>query len=137
MILIPIILGLVIFGYLAYRKSITARQLSIVTVIPSVNYVENTLEMIQSSKNLFDNSMPKYAFEKFSQAIRYYYSNKLGITLDLTPSEMMYNLKKSDAPNYNQIQKWLQLCGQVEFVKYRSTQKEFIDSLETFRKLVS
>ena len=93
--------------------------------------------MIQSSKNLFDDSMPKYAFEKFSQAIRYYYSNKLGITLDLPQSEMMYNLKNSDVPNYNQIQKWLQLCGQVEFVKHRSTQKEFIDSLETFRKLVS
>ena len=137
MILIPIILGLIIFGYLSYRKSITKRQLSIATVTPSINYVENTLEMIQSSKNLFDDSMPKYAFEKFSQAIRYYYSNKLEINLDLTQSEMMYNLKKSDVSNYPQIQKWLQLCGQVEFVKHRSTQKEFIDSLETFRKLIS
>ena len=137
MILIPIILGLIIFGYLSYRKSITKRQLSIATVTPSVNYVENTLEMIQSSKNLFDDSMPKYAFEKFSQAIRYYYSNKLGINLDLTQSEMMYNLRKSDVSNYPQIQKWLQLCGQVEFVKHSSTQKEFIDSLETFRKLIS
>ena len=137
MILIPIVLGLIIFGYLSYRKSVTKRQLSIATVTPSVNYVENTLEMIQSSKNLFDDHMPKYAFEKFSQAIRYYYSNKLGINLDLTQSEMMYNLKKSDMPNYSQIQKWLQLCGQVEFVKYRSTQKEFIDSLETFRNLIS
>jgi len=137
MILIPIVLGLIIFGYLLYRKSITNGKLSIVTVTPSVNYIENTLELIQSSKNLFDDNMPKYAFEKFSQAIRYYYSNKLGINLDLTQSEMMYNLKKSDVPNYSQIQKWLQLCGQVEFVKYRSTQKEFIDSLETFRKLIS
>ena len=137
MILIPIVLGLIIFGYLSYRKSVTKRQLSIATVTPSVNYVENTLEMIQSSKNLFDDHMPKYAFEKFSQAIRYYYSNKLGINLDLTQSEIMYNLKKSDMPNYPQIQKWLQLCGQVEFVKHRSTQKEFIDSLETFRKLIS
>lgn len=137
MILIPIVLGLIIFGYLSYRKSVTKRQLSIATVTPSVNYVENTLEMIQSSKNLFDDHMPKYAFKKFSQAIRYYYSNKLGINLDLTQSEIMYNLKKSDMPNYSQIQKWLQLCGQVEFVKHHSTQKEFIDSLESFRKLIS
>ena len=119
------------------EKSIPKHQLSLATVTPSVNYVENTLEMIQSSKDLFDDNVPKYAFEKFSQAIRYYYSNKLGINLDLTQSEMMNNLKKSDVSNYSQIQKWLQLCGQVEFVKHRSTQKEFIDSLETFRKLVS
>ncbi len=137
MILIPIVLGLIIFGYLTIRKSITKSQLSIATVTPSVNYIENTLEMIQSSKNLFDDSMPKYAFEKFSQAIRYYYSNKLGINLDLTQTEMMYNLKKSDIPNYSQIQKWLQLCGKVEFVKHRSTQNEFIDSLESFRKSIS
>jgi hypothetical protein len=137
MILLPIVLGMIIFWYFSYRKSITKRQLLIATATPSVNYVENTLEMIQSSKNLFDDNMPKYAFEKFSQAIRYYYSNKLGINLDLTQSEMVYNLKKSDVPNYNQIQKWLQLCGEVEFVKYRSNQKEFIDSLETFRKLIS
>jgi len=137
MILIPIVLIMIIFGYMSYRKSIAKRQLSTTIVTPSVNYIENTLEMIQSSKNLFDDSMPKYAFEKFSQAIRYYYSNKLGINLDLTQTEMMYNLKKSEVSNYSQIQKWLQLCGQVEFVKYSSTQKEFTNSLETFRKLIS
>jgi len=137
MILIPIILGSAILGYLMYKKSQSKRKLEIITVPLSVNYVENTLELIQSSKDLFDDSMPKYAFEKFSQAIRYYYSNKLGINLDLTQTEMMYNLKKSDVSNYSQIQKWLQLCGQVEFVKHNSTQKEFIDSLETFRKLIS
>jgi len=136
-ILITILLGSVIFGYLIYKKSQSKHKLEIITVPPSVNYVENTLEMIQSSKKLFDENMPKYAFEKFSQAIRYYYSNKLGINLDMTQSEMMHNLKKSDMPNYPQIQKWLQLCGQVEFVKHQSTQKEFISALETFKKLIS
>jgi hypothetical protein len=137
MILIPILLGFAILGYLMYKKSHSKRKLEIITVPLSVNYVENTLEMIQSSRDLFDDSMPKYAFEKFSQAIRYYYSNKLGINLDLTQTEMMYNLKKSDVSNYSQIKTWLQLCGQVEFVKHSSTQKEFVDSLETFRKLIS
>jgi len=137
MILIPILLGSVIFGYLIYKKSVNKRPQEIIAVTPSVNYVENTLEMIQSSKELFDENMPKYAFEKFSQAIRYYYSNKLGINLDMTQSEMMHNLKKSDVSNYPQIQKWLQLCGKVEFVKHQSTQKEFIAALETFKKSIS
>jgi len=137
MILIPILLGSVIFGYLMYKKSISKRSQEIIVVTPSVDYVENTIEMIQSSKKLFDENMPKYAFEKFSKAIRYYYSNKLGINLDMTQNELMRNLKKSDVPNYPQIQKWLQLCGQVEFVKHHSTQKEFISALETFKKLIS
>jgi len=61
----------------------------------------------------------------------------LGINLDMTQSEMVHNLKKSNVENHSQIQKWLQLCGQVEFVKHQSTQKEFIGALETFKKLIS
>ena len=134
---IPIIFGLIIFGYFMYRKSISTSNLEIVTISPSVNYVENSLEMIQTSRNLFEDNLPKYAYEKFSQAIRYYYSHKLEINLDLTHAEIMNNLKASNVSNYAQINKWLQLCGQVEFVKHKSTQKEFITALETFRKSIS
>jgi hypothetical protein len=134
---VPIIFGLIVFGYLMYRKSISTHNLEIVTISPSVDYVENTLEMIQTSRNLFEDNLPKYAFEKFSQAIRYYYSHKLEINLDLTHAEIMNNLKESSVSNYAEINKWLQLCGQVEFVKHKSTQKEFITALETFRNSIS
>ena len=134
---IPIIFGLIVFGYFMYRKSISTRNLEIVTVPTSVNYVENTLEMIQTSRNLFEDNLPKYAFEKFSQAIRYYYSHKLEINLDLTHAEIMNNLKESNVSNYAEINKWLQLCGQVEFVKHKSTQNEFTTALEAFRKSIS
>jgi len=134
---ITIIFGLIVFGYFMYRKSISTRNLEIVTISPSVNYVENTLEMIQTSRNLFEDNLPKYAFEKFSQAIRYYYSHKLEINLDLTHAEIMNNLKESNVSNYTEINRWLQLCGQVEFVKHKSTQKEFINAVETFKNSIS
>jgi len=137
LISIPVILGLVIFGYLLYRKSHVASTLEIVTVPPSINYVENTLSMIQSSRRLFDEGSPKYAFEKFSQAIRYYYSHKLQINLDLTHTETISELKKSKISNYDDVNKWLELCGKVEFVRHKSTQKEFIKSLDSFSKSIS
>lgn len=137
LISIPVILGLVIFGYLLYRKSHVASTLEIVTVPPSINYVENTLSMIQSSRRLFDEGSPKYAFEKFSQAIRYYYSHKLQINLDLTHAETISELKKSKISNYDDVNKWLELCGKVEFVRHKSTQKEFIKSLDSFSKSIS
>ena len=111
--------------------------LEIVTVPPSINYVENTLTMIQSSRRLFDEGSPKYAFEKFSQAIRYYYSHKLQINLDLTHTETMSELKKSKISNYNDVNKWLELCGKVEFVRHKSTQKEFLKALDSFSKSIS
>jgi len=134
---IPVLLGLVIFGYLLYRKSLVKSPLQLVPVSASINYVENTISMIHSSRNLFDENSPKYAFEKFSQAIRYYYSHKLQINLDLTPTETISELKKSKISNYDDVYKWLELCTKVEFVKHKSTQKEFIKALDSFSKSIS
>jgi len=111
--------------------------LEIVTVPPSINYVENTLSMIQSSRSLFDEGSAKYAFEKFSQAIRYYYSHKLKINLDLTHNEIISELNESKLSNCDDVNKWLELCGKVEFVKHKSTQKEFIKALDSFSKSIS
>ena len=134
---ILVILVLVIFGYLLYRKSLGKPPLQIVPVSASINYIENTISMIHSSRSLFDDGSPKYAFEKFSQAIRYYYSHKLQINLDLTPTETISELKKSEISNYDDVYKWLELCTKVEFVKHKSTQKEFIKALDSFSKSIS
>ena len=134
---IPLILILVIFGYLLYRKLLVKSPLQIVPVSASINYVENTISMIDSSRSLFDDGSSKYAFEKFSQAIRYYYSHKLQINLDLTPTETISELKKSEISNYDDVYKWLELCTKVEFVKHKSTQKEFIKALDSFSKSIS
>ena len=136
-IAISIVLGLIIFGYLLYRKSIVKEMVNLVTISASINYAENTNIMIQSSRDLFANNSHKYAFEKFSQAIRYYYSHKLQINLDLTSTDMMVELKKSNVDNFDDVKKWLLLCGQVEFVKYKSTQKEFLAALNSFSKSIS
>ena len=137
LISVTIIMGLIIFGYLLYRKSLVKHTLNLVTVPTSINYVENTNNMLKSSRELFSSNSPKYAFEKFSQAIRYYYSNKLQINFDLTTSDMILELEKSNINNFDNIQKWLLLCGQVEFVKHKSTQKEFLDALDSFSKSIS
>tara|TARA_B110000459_G_scaffold193992_1_gene232883 strand:- start:498 stop:1040 length:543 start_codon:yes stop_codon:yes gene_type:complete len=137
LILIAIVLGLIIFGYLLYRKSILKQTVNLVTVPTSINYLENTNNMIGSSRDLFASNSPKYAFEKFSQAIRYYYSHRLQINLDLTTTEIIIELKKSNIDNFNDIQKWLLLCSQVEFIKHKSTKKEFLDALDSFSKSIS
>ena len=137
LISISILLGLIIFGYLIYRKSKVEYPLNLVTVPTSINYVQNTNDMIQSSRKLFENNSPKYAFEKFSQAIRYYYSHKLQINLDLTTTDTLFELKKLKIDNFDDVKGWLLLCGQVEFVKYKSTQKEFMNALDSFSKSIS
>ena len=137
LISITAIFVLISFVYLSYRKSLVKNALELVTVPPSVNYVDYTRSMIKSSRDMFDDDSPKYAFEQFSQAIRYYYSNKLEINLDLTHTETIIELKKLNIDNFKDIQKWLLLCSQVEFIKHKSTKREFLDALDSFSKFVS
>ena len=137
LISITAVLILITFGYLSYRKSLVRDTFELVTLPPSINYADYTHNMIKSCRQLFDDDSPKYAFEKFSQAIRYYYSNKLKINLDLTNTEMIIELKKSNVDNFKDIQKWLLLCSQVEFIKHKSTKREFLDALDSFSKFVS
>ena len=137
LIAVFLVLGLIIFSYLLYRKSQIKIALPPVTVSATIDYVKNTNDMIESSRELFENNSSKYAFEKFSQAIRYYYSHKLKINLDLTTSETMFELEKSNIDNFEDVKKWLLLCGQVEFVKHKSTQNEFIKALDSFSKSLS
>lgn len=137
LISITAVLILITFGYLSYRKSLVRDTFELATLPPSINYADYTHNMIKSCRQLFDDDSPKYAFEKFSQAIRYYYSNKLKINLDLTNTEMIIELKKSNVDNFKDIQKWLLLCSQVEFIKHKSTKREFLDALDSFSKFVS
>jgi hypothetical protein len=137
LVTISVVVGLIIFGYLLYQKSRVKQPMNLVMVPTIINYLENTNNMIESSRNLFDGNSPKYAFEKFSQAIRYYYSHKLKINLDLTTTQTLIELEKSNIDNFDDVKKWLLLCGQVEFIKHKSTQKEFLKSLDSFSKSIS
>ena len=137
LVTISVVVGLIIFGYLLYQKSRVKQPMNLVMVPTIINYLENTNNMIESSRNLFDDNSPKYAFEKFSQAIRYYYSHKLKINLDLTTTQTLIELEKSNIDNFDDVKKWLLLCGQVEFIKHKSTQKEFLKSLDSFSKSIS
>ena len=93
LVTISVVFGLIIFGYVLYRKSGVKQPMNLVMVPTIINYLENTNNMIESSRNLFDDNSPKYAFEKFSQAIRYYYSHKLKINLDLTTTQTLIEIE--------------------------------------------
>jgi len=110
----------------------------ILNIIPSsTNYQNHTKEMLASSMILFQKNSQKEAFEKFSQAIRYYYSHKLKIDMEMTTFEIILELKKHDIENFDDVKKWLMLCGRVEFTKYDSNKKEFNAALSAFSKLLS
>ena len=134
-ILIPIVVGLAIIAYLFQKKTKTRLIVPILNIIPpSADYRTHTKEMLDSAMILFQKNSQKEAFEKFSQAIRYYYSHKLKINMEMTTFEIISQLKKHDIENFDDVQKWLMLCGRVEFTKYDANKKEFSTALSAFSK---
>lgn len=138
LILIPIIIGVVISVYvLRNRPKQQILEPILNTFSKSVNYQKNTESMLNSAITLFQNHQQKEAYEKFSQAIRYYYSHKLSINLEMTAFEMIHQLEKHPINNFKQVKNWLMLCGQVEFTKYATDEKKFTTALAEFSKLIS
>ena len=138
LILIPIVVGLAIIAYLFQKKTKTRLIVPVLNIIPpSADYHTHTKEMLESAMILFQKNSQKEAFEKFSQTIRYYYSHKLKINMEMTTFEIISQLKKHDIENFDDVQKWLMLCGRVEFTKYDANKKEFSTALSAFSKLLS
>ena len=103
---------------------------------PQTDFRELTHDMLRKSSNLYENNKRKEAHEILSQAIRYYYSQNLGIYKETTNSELLSILRESKIPEYDKVKDWLLLCGSVEYARYKSNNDEFKSALSNFSKEV-
>ena len=76
----------------------------------------------------------KEAHEKLSQAIRYYYSNKIGKGVELNSSELIQLLKAHKSTHSRKIKNWLEFCGMVEFAKHDVDETKFHNIISSFRR---
>lgn len=138
LLLIPVFAALTIFGYLMNKKR-TDRKLEPLLQVskPRIDFRELTNDMLKKSKNLYENNKRKEAHEILSQAIRYYYSQSLGIYKEMTNLELLTILRESKSSEYNQVKDRLLLCGSVEYARYNPNDDEFEKALTQFSKEIS
>ncbi|NNL59206.1 MAG: hypothetical protein HKP31_07095 [Nitrosopumilus sp.] len=138
LLIIPVFVALAIFGYLMKRKISKPKQelppLEIDT--PRVDYRELAHQMLINSQRLYDDNQRKAAYEVLSQAIRYYYSQKLQIYKEITNFELLSHLKQTKSNEYELVKRWLILCGSVEFAKYKSHDGDYQSIFSEFSKLI-
>ena len=104
----------------------------------SVDYVREARRFIEEAEDLFRNGREKDAYEKVSKAIRFYFSHKLGIKRELLNTELMNALKgRTDTETYSKVNKCLDLCGMVEFAKYRANREDFDKIVEMAKGLIA
>ena len=137
--IIPVFVGLVMFGYLMKRKfSQQKQELPLLQLDKSqTDYRKLTHEMLVNSQILYNTNQRKEAYEVLSQAIRYYYSQDLGIYKKMTNFELLSNMKQSKSNEYDQVKNWLLLCGSVEYTKYKSNKSDYTTIVSNFSKLIN
>jgi len=126
-LLLLIIIALVIIGwYASYNnKELLQEHLPVISK-PSVDYVTEARRMVEEAEELFSNSRDKDAYEKVSQALRFYFARKFGIKKELLNTELNTILcGKGDTNTYSDVKECLDLCGMVEFAKYKANKDDF------------
>ena len=129
-----------LFGYTLLRKTRAPKhepKILVETNSVSISIEQKAKEMLDSSTDLFENNFHKEAFEKLGQTIRFYYCNKLDLSVQMTSFEIIPELKKSKIDDFESITKWLLLCGSVEFTKHQSHKTEFDNIVSSFSKHIS
>jgi len=129
-----------LFGYTLLRKTRTPKhepKILVETNSVSISIEQKAKEMLDYSTDLFENNFHKEAFEKLGQTIRFYYCNKLDLSVQMTSFEIIPELKKSKINDFESITKWLLLCGSVEFTKHQSHKTEFNNIVSSFSKYIS
>jgi len=120
-----LLIVLLITGFFFYKKYFKKEISNAKKIIEKrVDYKKEALRILEEAKELFRKGKEKDAYGKAGEAIRFYYSYKLGIKKELTNTELIKNLKKNKI-KYQDTQKCLNLCGLVEFAKYKTNKKDF------------
>jgi hypothetical protein len=127
LLLIPI--AMIVIGWFIYnrygKKAPLQEPLPVVSE-QSVDYVTEARRMVKEAEELFTNSREKDAYEKVSQALRFYFAQKFGIKKELLNTELITLLSgKGDANTSSNVKECLDLCGMVEFAKYKANKDDF------------
>lgn len=131
-----IALLMAVFAYLVYRKYFKGEEIE--EKKPKkrpINYKKEALKILEEAKRLFSSEKFKDAYGKAAEAIRFYYSYKIGLKIEMTNTDLIKYLKKNKV-SYQKTQKCLNLCSLVEFAKYTANKKDFDEIVKLAEKVI-
>jgi hypothetical protein len=92
--------------------------------------------LLDNAKQSFEAKRFKDAYGKAGEAVRLFYSWDLGICKELTSTQTINAIKKRKRA-YLEIQNALNLCGMVEFAKYKPNKKDFDEIISVAEKALN
>ena len=118
-----------------YRKS-TKIPLSPITVESKNDYLNEVESLLISAKDLYLKNNVKDAYEKLSQSIRLFYSNKLELKKEIVSSDLLPLMKQFDKHEKLLVEESLHLSDMIEFAKHIEKDRRFEQIIIEFSKII-
>ena len=142
--IVEILFSLIIFGVSAvigliiFKKFKDKSKQVIPPLItsPTFDYVQETQKLLKNANFLYKSKQIKDAYEQFSHAIRFYYSNHYDLKREVTTFEILKEIESRQKSDHKIIYDCLVLCGIIEFAKHDEQKNDFIDCISAFSKII-
>lgn len=105
-------------------------------VVPTIDHITETQKLLDSANRLYKSKQIKDAYERFSQAIRFYYSYHYDLKREVTTFEILNEIEKMNKSDYKIVYDCLVLCGIIEFAKHHENKNDFQKCMRNFSKLI-
>ena len=106
-----------------YRKP--AKQIPLITINQKYNYLSDVESLLHEAESLYKNSQIKNAYEKLSESIRLFYSNKLDLEKEVVTSDLIRLMKNFNESEKSLIKYSLHLSDMIKFAKHSEITKQF------------
>ena len=107
-----------------------------IIVKSKTDYLIEVEFLLSSATSLYQQNNVKDAYEKLSQSIRLFYSNKLELEKELITSDLLPLMKHFSKNEKSLIEDSLQLSDMIEFAKHTENDNKFEQISTEFSKII-
>jgi hypothetical protein len=129
-LIIPVIFMTLLAGLLLLKLKKSPSESEKMQV--KIDYKAEALKMLDKAENIYSKD-PKKAYEKVSEAVRFFYKHKFSLDTELTVSSIEKTLVKKEKENTLDV---LHQCEMIEFARAGSETQGFKNIISISRKLI-
>ncbi len=107
-----------------------------ITVESKSDYLKEVESLLSNAKSLYHQNYIKDAYEKLSQSIRLFYSNRLELEKEIITSDLLPLMERFDNHEKSLVEESLRLSDMIEFAKHIEKDNKFEQIVTEFSKIV-
>ena len=107
-----------------------------ITIESENNYLTEVESLLTHATSLYRQNKIKDAYEKLSQSIRLFYSNRLELEKEIITSDLLPLMKRFGSHEKSLVEESLRLSDMIEFAKHIEKDNKFEQIITEFSKII-